>query len=365
MHLGSGDDNAGTDSVLTGRPWWLPALYVCAALLASVLLDPLSGLHVWKMYRASLPHLLAGQDLYANYSSIYHDVYKYSPTFPLLFSPFALLPDRIALPAWNFLNAGVLYLALSRALSGREGKVALILGVLAFLISTDGCQVNPLVAGLMVLTFVGLERDRQVPGAIALAGGAAIKVFPLAAVPFAFFHGRPWRFLLLLGVMGVATVLLPLLVTSPAQLVEQYSSWFRIESQDALPGYYYSMNYQLSQVLGVVLPAWPLGAAGTIALLAPLVRNPALRTDPRFRLLFLCSVLGYVVVFNHQAERETQVIALTGLAIWAAIMPRHWARSALIAGGFTTLSIWLTLAAWIGIQVDLWRRGTATPTPRS
>jgi hypothetical protein len=79
-------------------------------------------------------------------------------------------------------------------------------------------------------------------------------------------------------------------------------------------------------------------------------------------MLFLCSVLGYVVVFNHQAERETQAIALTGLAVWAAIMPRHWLRTLLIVLAFTTVSIWLTLAAWIGLQVDLWRSAPpATP----
>jgi len=335
-------------------------LYAAAALLASLLLDPLSGLHVWKMYRASLSHLLAGQDLYAAYPAQYHDFFKYSPTFPLLFAPFAALPSTVALVAWNLLNASALYLALDRLLPGREGTSALALGVLAFLVPTDGCQINPLVAALMVLAFVALERDRQPAAALAIAVGAAIKVFPLAAAPFALFHARQWRFALILAAVGVATILLPLLVTSPAQLLAQYSSWVRIESADALPGYFYSANFQLSKLWNVVLPAWPLALAGTLALLAPLLRHRALRADPRFRMLFLCSVLGYVVVFNHQAERETQAIALTGLAIWAAIMPRHRGRTALILAGFTTLSIWQTLLAWIGLQVDLWR---CTPSP--
>ena len=348
-----------------GRPWWMPLLYAAAALLVSSLLNPLSGLHVWKIYRWSFPHLLAGQDLYAAYPAQYHDFFKYSPTFALLFAPFTVVPSWVALVVWNLLNALVLYVALDRLLPGREGTTALALGALAFLLPTDGCQVNPMVAALMVLAFVALERNRQATGALAIAFGAAIKVFPLAAAPFALFHGRPWRFAGWLAVIGTATILLPLLVTSPAQLLAQYASWVRIESIDALPGYYYSINFQLSRLLDVILPAWPLALAGTVALLAPLLRHAALRADPRFRMLFLCSVLGYVVVFNHQAERETQAIALTGLAIWGAIMPRHRARLVLIALSFTTLSIWLTLAAWIGLQVDLWRYAPAATAPRS
>ena len=349
----------------SGRPWWLPALYAAAALLASALLDPLSGLHVWKIYRASVPHLIAGQDLYAAYPALYHDFFKYSPTFALLFAPFAALPNSLALVAWNLLNAFALYLALDRLLPGREGTTALALGTLAFLLPTDGCQVNPLVAALMVLAFVALERGRQLPGALAIALGAAIKVFPLAAAPFALFHPRRWRFAMVLAAVGGAMLLLPLLVISPGQLLAQYASWLRIEAIDALPGYFYSINFQLSTWSGVILPPWPLALAGTLALLAPLFREPTLRRNARFRMLFLCSVLGYVVVFNHQAERETQAIALTGLAVWAAIMPRHWARTLLIVLGFTTVSIWLTLAAWIGLQVDLWRFAPSATTAQS
>lgn len=361
------DDSSADSShgVGSGRPWWLPALYTAAALLASVLLDPLSGLHVWKIYRESFPHLVAGQDLYAAYPALYHDFFKYSPTFALLFAPFAALPNSLALVAWNLLNAFVLYLALDRLLPGREGTRALTLGALALLLPTDGCQVNPIVAALMVLAFVALERGRPLTGALAIALGAAIKVFPLAAAPFALFHPRPWRFAMVLAGVGVVAILLPLLVVSPTQLLAQYASWGRIESLDALPGYFYSINFQLSTWLGVVLPAWPLALAGTLALLAPILRQKSLRANARFRMLFLCSVLGYVVVFNHQAERETQAIALTGLAIWAAIMPHHRARTMLIVLGFTTVSIWLTLAAWIGLQVDLWRFAAAATKSES
>ena len=38
--------------------------------------------------------------------------------------------------------------------------------------------------------------------------------------------------------------------------------------------------------------------------------------DFNFRLLFLCNVLIWVVIFNHKAESSTYVIAICGVALW-------------------------------------------------
>jgi len=49
------------------------------------------------IFRSAFDHLLAGRDLYAAYPAEHADLFKYSPTFALLFAPFALLPFGIAL----------------------------------------------------------------------------------------------------------------------------------------------------------------------------------------------------------------------------------------------------------------------------
>jgi hypothetical protein len=43
-----------------------------------------------------------------------------------------------------------------------------------------------------------------------------------------------------------------------------------------------------------------------------------------FRLRFLCALLVYMVIFNHQSESPSFVIAVTGIAIWFATTPRTW-----------------------------------------
>jgi hypothetical protein len=80
---------------------------------------------------------------------------------------------------------------------------------------------------------------------------------------------------------------------------------------------------QLRIWLGVSWPNWPVQLAGTALLLLPLARwrdwNWA-----EFRLRFLCSLLVYMVIFNHQSESPSFVIAVTGIAIWYVTTPRSW-----------------------------------------
>ena len=39
---------------------------------------------------------------------------------------------------------------------------------------------------------------------------------------------------------------------------------------------------------------------------------------------FLCALLVYMVIFNHQSESPSFVIAVTGIAIWFVSTPRSW-----------------------------------------
>jgi hypothetical protein len=53
-------------------------------------------------------------------------------------------------------------------------------------------------------------------------------------------------------------------------------------------------------------------------------------SDPAFRRLFLCSVLVYVVLFNHQSERATFIIAYTGIVVWYVVSAPSRLRTAII-----------------------------------
>lgn len=332
------------------------------------------------IFRAASLHLLHARDLYAAYPAEHVDFYKYSPTFALLFLPFALPPFAVAMLLWNALNAGALYAALGMVLPRRAAAVARAIVFLDMLGSLQNVQSNALVAALIALTFAAYERRHTVLGSVATAVGTNIKVFPLAGASFAIFHPRKVRVGVALVVSMVGLALLPLLVTPPSTLVAQYASWRAIESTDALERGF-SVMYHVQLAFGLGLPNWPFQLAGVALLVAPVLARRDRWLDWRFRRLYLCSVLAFCVLFNHQAESPTFVIGVAGVAIWFAALATRtrlsWALFALFFVGTVLPSSdampeWLQrnlfdpyrlktiplLLVWIEIQRQLWMRGS-------
>ena len=340
----------------------------------------------FEIFRAASHHLVTGDDLYAQYPDALQDQFKYSPTFALLFAPFAWLPWPLALFLWSALNALVLFVAVERLLPPRAALLALGTMLLEVVRAMQNAQSNALVAGLIILAFVALERGRAWRAAFAVALGAAVKIFPLAALTFAIPRRRTVRTGLAAVAIGVALLVLPLLVTPPVTLLAQYRSWHAIESLDTGQRWF-SMMELVHRWTGADWPNWTVQLVGTLALLAPLAVRRDRWDDARFRLLYLCSLLMYVVLFNHQAERASFVIAFAGMAIWFASEPRTAWRTTLFGVAFVTMPLMSTLipvpailkspaamvyrltvptlAVWLVMQWQLWRSRAAVSSPAS
>ena len=374
-------------AVISRKGAWFYAPYVLAILwVGAVVVTSLqAGAHHnnnFIIFRTSWYNLRSGHDLYAP-SSVHRDFFLYSPTFALLFAPFAVLPFTVGLLLWNALNAGVLYWSLGRVLPVRQAFVARAVVFLDAVGAMQNVQSNALVAGLMILAFSELERRRELRAAVAVALGAIIKIFPIVAAVFAVF--RPYRlprFVLWGLVVGVATIVAPLVATSPASLADQFRSWGAIEAAVSdMRGY--SVMEQL-HLWGVELPNKAVQIAGVVILLAPLVQLPHWGSA-RFRLYFLASVLMFCVLFNHKAESPSFVIAVAGVGIWFALSKRDrvsWTVLAIVAIGtilsasdampemlqqrffqpyrIKTLPV---LLVWLLTQLELWRRNVSAPFP--
>ena len=316
-------------AALTRR--WLLALYVGSAALVTLQQAVLGRSNNFRVFRSASLNLFAGRDLYAAHPEQHFDLYKYSPTFALLFAPLAYLPFALAYLCWTLLNALLLWYALDRLLPNRPATVALALVYLEVLFSMQYGQSNALVAALLILAFVALEQGRQGHAAALIGVDAFIKIFPLAGVSLALFHPRRARFALLAAAALVGLALLPLAVVPPHELAAQYRSWRAIEAADAPNRGYALMQYLY--MVGLDWPNWSVQLAGTVVLLLPLALGRRRWDDAAFRRLFLGTLLVYLVLFNHQSERATFVIAYTGIAIWYVSAPRpvDWVRTAVMA----------------------------------
>jgi hypothetical protein len=306
-------------------------IYSLAALTVTIQRGVFGFPNDFAIYRAAFWNLVHNQDLYVLRMDQAHDYFKYSPTFALLFAPFAAPPFVVGLFLWNLANALSIFFALRMLLPAEQWPIAHWLVFLPTLRSMQSSQSNALVAALLIFAFVSFERGRLWQAGWTIAVGTLTKIFPLVAAVFAL--PRPDRKPAILIGLTTMTILIviPLVIISPAGLLSQYQSWGGLERTEA--GLVTSSMMQLIRDAGVTWPAWPIQVLGAAVLLALLILRRAEWKDRSFRLQFLGFVMVFCVVFNHRAERQSAVIALAGMVIWhlSSRPPRAGWRTVLVS----------------------------------
>ncbi len=268
------------------------------------------------IFKNSHFHLLSNQNLYGSYNGIQIDYFKYSPTFSLLFGLFAYLPDYLGLFLWNGLNALVFYAIWQVKFPFVKNKFWIWAFVLLeFITNIQSSQSNGLMAGLMLLAYVFLERKNVALATLMVVLSIYLKLFGL--VTFALFLLYPDK----LKAIGYTLFwmallfLLPIVVVSPSDLIAQYQNWLNLLINDKSVAYSPSVMGWLESWFNLHPSSGVLTGIGVLLFLIPFVKIKQY-ANPIFRQLILASILIWVVIFNHKAESPTFIIAVTGVAIW-------------------------------------------------
>ena len=315
----------------------LLVVYVAAALVVTIQRGVFQFANDFAIFRASFWNLIAGRDLYVLRLDQAHDYFKYSPSFALLFAPFAALPFAVGLFLWNVVNALALFFALRLLLPRDKAAIAQALVFLPTLRSMQSSQSNALMAALIIFAFVCYERGWLWRAGIAVGLGAVTKIFPLAALIFALPRRDRVRAVLISILAIVVLLALPLLAVSPQELVAQYQSWSALEKTETIQ--LGSSVMGLFRDAGLGWPAWPIQLAGCAILLYVLLARLRDWDDRMVRLQFLAFVMVFCVIFNHRAERQSAVIAISGLVIWYLASPRAAWRTSLFVIVYALVSL--------------------------
>jgi len=293
--------------------------------------DPLQN---FAIFRNSFFHLIHHQDLYARFDAEQWDLYRYSPTFALLFAPFAVLPYRLGAILWNVLNGVALFWAVRRMPLGGERTKTLVLWFAFFsmLNSVSNAQSNALMAGLMLGAWNAQERKHPALASFLIVLSVFVKLFGVfALLPCLLCQGRR-KLLACAAGWGALMAALPLLAVRPAALLPLYSGWYATVRAFSEARLGLSVMGFLRSWFHLEIPQNYVVLAGAAILLAAALRGP--RRDPRFRLLVAASVLVFVTIFNYAAESPTFVLAATGCALWYFFQARTPANLALLMAVF-------------------------------
>ena len=339
----------------------LLALYGAGILTATVQRGVLSREHTtFTIFRQSFSHLISHQNLYAAYpaeqGAAAADLFKYSPSAAMLFAPLALMPYAAAMLLWNVLNVAVLVFAITRILPPRRANLALLLLAPEIFVSIQASSSNGLVAGLILLAALAYEEGRLLRAGYAISVGAAMKIFPLAVFVFGMLQVRRRPAIIASIVAFIAVLSLPLLVISPRELLQQYQWWLVVEGADAKDMVFgLSLMRQLRDWSQLTWPNWVIQLLGTAFFLLPIAIRRSQWKNEAFRVQYLCSLLVYVVLFNHQAERQSFIIAATGCVLWYVNSRRNVEGTVLLAIALVGVPTVPYLAMWLVIHFELLR----------
>lgn len=270
----------------------------------------------YMIFKQSSFHLKENKDLYKYYPDEFHSIYLYSPAFAMFFGTFALLPDILGLNLWNILNALILLISIYYLpRTDIKSKALILLAILIELrLTMRMSQSNALIAGLIILAFGLLEKDKYLTATLCIVTTIFIKLYGIVALVLFIFYPKKWKLILYSSFWSAFFLLIPLLVVNFNQLKLQYLSWFHLLSTDSYSIGTYVMSW-LNSWFNIYLNKTTLLIIGAVIFSIPLIKIKNYK-DYSFRLLALSSILLWVVLFNYRAESSGYIIAMSGVSIW-------------------------------------------------
>lgn len=309
--------------IVLGKPfiftiWFGLSLF---AVIKSVLLGHSHIHNNYFVYKYNFLHVLNQQNLYAPYPDSYFDLNHYGPIFALIIAPFALLPDEVGVVLWVIFNAWALLMAI-RALPVKQEQYLLILLLCAHELMTSAANVqsNPLVAALIILSYVFIKNEKDFWAALMIALGTFIKLYGIVGLAFFLFSNNKLKLMASLVFWSVVLFALPMLISSPKFIVQTYKDWYN----DLV--YKNGVNVQSTRndvsVMGIIRKTGLANISNTLVLLPAMllfalsyIRFHYFKTV-HFQLLIVASTLIFPVIFSTGSESPTYIIAFVGVAIW-------------------------------------------------
>jgi len=292
------------------------------------------------IFKYSFYHLIHYKDIYQYFPNDHWDLYKYSPTFALFSGLLAWMPDPVGLLIWNLINSLCLFAGI-RMLPGLDDKRKswiLLLILPELLLSMQNSQSNGLMTGLTILAFALAERSRYALSAFCIVFSVFIKIFgALAFVFYLFYPGKPklaaWSLCWI-----VVFSLAPLLVVDVHQLGFLYKSWLSLLLNDHTASTGLSVMGLLHSWMHLDISKNTVALGGLVLFLLPLIHIRQYK-DYYFRVMYLASVLIWIVIFNHKAESPTFIIAIAGIGIWYFSQMPDILNTILVVGAFFLISL--------------------------
>jgi len=273
------------------------------------------------VYKYNFLNVIHQHNLYALQPEHYFDLNHYGPIFSLIIAPFALLPDGAGVILWVMFNAWILLKAI-QLLPVKENQWLLILLLCAHELMTSAAnvQINPLIAALILFSYIFIISKNDFWAALTITLGLFIKLYGVVGLAFFFFSDNKLKLIGSMFFWAVILFVLPMLISSPSFIIQTYQDWYTdlihkngtniISTREdvSVMGMIRKMIFHNISNIAVLIPAVILFALSYI--------RTNYFTNLNYQLLIVASTLIFPVIFSTGSESPTYIIAFTGVAIW-------------------------------------------------
>jgi len=286
-------------------------------------------------------HVIHQTNLYIEYPSEYFDVNHYGPFFSIIIAPFAILPDVIGVFVWCILNAFVLWYAIKKLPVNKQGQLyILLIAAIEMMTSIHNVQINPMLAGWLILAFVLTNRGKDFWAALFIAAGFMVKLYGIAGLLFFVFSKHKLKFSLSVTFWICIMFLIPMFFSSPRFIIQSYMDWWHAIIQKNMQNTDLSRQSFMQDIsfMGFIRRVFHIKAhfdfyvlfSATLMILLPLLRFRQYKFL-LYRVSYLAIVLISIVIFSSSAESSTYIIAVMGVAIWYITYPsNNWSLAVLV-----------------------------------
>ena len=307
--------------------WFLFPMLACIAEISRGLGD----INNFLIYKQVFWHTIEQRHLYLSYPQEYADVNHYGPLFSVLIAPFALMPVFVGCFFWCLLNVAVLFYAIKKLpVPILQQRWILLIGVFELITSIHSVQFNPMLCGMILLSFTALEKEDIALSAFLIVAGTLIKIYSVVGLLFFLFTPHKKKFILYCAGWFVVLFCLPMLLSSPSFIIESYKNWLAVIVEKNGQNIVSSMNAGMQDisVMGMIrrifgayqMPNIYVTLPAGILMLLPLGRL-SFWQNQSYRLHYLALLLIGLVIFSSSAESPTYVIAVIGYLIWHVQQP--------------------------------------------
>ncbi|MCC8426026.1 glycosyltransferase family 87 protein [Mucilaginibacter sp. UR6-11] len=273
------------------------------------------------VYKYNFYHVIHQQNLYAYYPEHYFDLNHYGPVFAYIIGPFALMPDALGVVLWVMFTAWLLLFAIQK-LPVKNSHYLLIVLLCAHELMTSAAnvQINPLIAALILFSFIFIKKEQDFWAALMIALGTFIKLYGIVGLAFFFFSNNKLKLVGSFLFWSAVLFVLPMLISSPKFIIQTYHDWY-VDLQGKNLTNIASTREDVS-VMGMVRKIAFHDLSNLVVLLPGVVLFALsylrfkLFSNLNYQLLILASTLIFPVIFSTGSESPTYIIAFVGVAIW-------------------------------------------------